>query len=417
MLKYLVQTSEQLIVLAIFLGLIFAFVQNSYEKKERRLYYILAGVGIFASAFISYMKNTTNLINTILFNFRYFAIFFTSLVIFFVVRIPKLNKKLGKYVSYIEVITLGLMSIASTLYYLPEVLAYPYTFILNGQEVLSTDYLYRFIGFITGFVLDLLVFFAVRHVASALDESHRKTGLYISMFIVSLRFLASLLSGLLSRRIIVNNHTLFLISKFTTNHKELFVYAMMILAIWMVFTLFKRGLHVNEPYRNPAEHRKIIAKWRKRRRWCAAATACLLMVVLNMTVIKAYDNREVQLSPIEDAAQITDEDVCVSFEQVSDGHLHRFAYDYNGKEIRFIIIKKPNSSSYGVGLDACDICGETGYYEKDGQVVCKLCDVVMNINTIGFKGGCNPKVIPYSVSDGYIKVSIEGLIEHESDFK
>jgi uncharacterized membrane protein len=81
------------------------------------------------------------------------------------------------------------------------------------------------------------------------------------------------------------------------------------------------------------------------------------------------------------------------------------------------VIKKPNASSYGIGLDACDICGETGYYEKDDKVVCNLCDVVMNINTIGFKGGCNPIIIDYSISDGYIIVPIDGLLEYESEFK
>ena len=86
-------------------------------------------------------------------------------------------------------------------------------------------------------------------------------------------------------------------------------------------------------------------------------------------------------------------------------------------QIRFIVIKKPNSSSYGIGLDACDICGETGYYEKDGQVVCNLCDVVMNINTIGFKGGCNPIVIPYAIENGKILVPVDGLVEFEKEFK
>ena len=81
------------------------------------------------------------------------------------------------------------------------------------------------------------------------------------------------------------------------------------------------------------------------------------------------------------------------------------------------MIKKPNSKSYGIGLDACDICGETGYYEKDGQVVCKLCDVVMNISTIGFKGGCNPIVIPYEIKNGQIIVPISGLLEYEREFK
>ena len=116
----------------------------------------------------------------------------------------------------------------------------------------------------------------------------------------------------------------------------------------------------------------------------------------------------------------------ISLDQVSDGHLHRFTYTTSegyttssgyvtkgGVGVRVIVIKKPNSNSYGVGLDACDICGTTGYYERDGQVVCNKCDVVMNINTIGFKGGCNPIVIDYNIKDGYINIPAEALLEYE----
>ena len=139
--------------------------------------------------------------------------------------------------------------------------------------------------------------------------------------------------------------------------------------------------------------------------------------MVTFTTLDAVANREVPLSPVEDA-KIEDGYVIVPFEQVDDGHLHRFAYvTENDIQIRFIVIKKPNSSAYGIGLDACDVCGETGYFEKDGQVVCKLCDVVMNIQTIGFKGGCNPIVIPYEIRDGQIFVPLDGLTEHEKMFK
>ena len=110
--------------------------------------------------------------------------------------------------------------------------------------------------------------------------------------------------------------------------------------------------------------------------------------------------------------------------------LHRFAYTTEpgvatetgytttgGVGVRFIVIKKPGASAYGIGLDACEICGETGYYERDGQVVCKLCDVVMNINTIGFKGGCNPIPFEYSVEDGSIVVDPAELAQFEKTFK
>ena len=162
---------------------------------------------------------------------------------------------------------------------------------------------------------------------------------------------------------------------------------------------------------------QVIAVGKTALRWQAAALPLLAFTVITMTAINAYANRPVELSPIEDAA-IVDGQMQIPFEQVADGRLHRFGYTTdNGVTIRFIVIQKPNSSAYGIGLDACDICGETGYYEKGGQVVCKLCDVVMNINTIGFKGGCNPIVIDYSIENGKILVPVEGLVQHESIFK
>lgn len=38
-----------------------------------------------------------------------------------------------------------------------------------------------------------------------------------------------------------------------------------------------------------------------------------------------------------------------------------------------------------------------GYYERNDDVVCKRCDVVMNKSTIGFKGGCNPVPFEYEI--------------------
>ena len=197
-----------------------------------------------------------------------------------------------------------------------------------------------------------------------------------------------------------------------------FLFLAVSLVVLTAAGLWAASLRQKEPYRNPAEHRKIRAKWRRTRRWASAAVICFVFVILNLTVIEKANATDVTLSPVEEVSSMDDENIYVGFDLVEDGHLHRFAYETeNGVQIRFIVIKKPNGNSYGIGLDACDVCGETGYYEKDGQVVCNLCDVVMNISTIGFKGGCNPIVIPYEVNNGQIKVPISGLLEYEREFK
>ncbi len=105
-------------------------------------------------------------------------------------------------------------------------------------------------------------------------------------------------------------------------------------------------------------------------------------------------------------------------EAVNDFHLHRFEWQTpNGVNVRWIVVRKPNSASYGVGLDACEVCGNAGYYERNGLVVCRRCDVVMNTNTIGFKGGCNPIPLPYEVEGGNLVFAMSDLIAGEREFK
>ena len=109
--------------------------------------------------------------------------------------------------------------------------------------------------------------------------------------------------------------------------------------------------------------------------------------------------------------------ILIPLSQVDDGHLHRF--EYTTKEnvkMRFIVVLK-NETSYGVGLDACDICGATGYYERNDEIVCKLCDVVMNRSTIGFKGGCNPVPLNYTIENNQMVIQQADLDIEQSRFE
>lgn len=107
----------------------------------------------------------------------------------------------------------------------------------------------------------------------------------------------------------------------------------------------------------------------------------------------------------------------IPFKQVSDGHLHRFEYKASdGTIMRFIVIKK-HGGAFGLGLDACDICGPTGYYEKDGKIICIRCGVALNVATIGFKGGCNPIPFPFTVHNGVITIQAHDLDALSSHFK
>lgn len=51
--------------------------------------------------------------------------------------------------------------------------------------------------------------------------------------------------------------------------------------------------------------------------------------------------------------------------------------------MRFIVVGTGNVL-FGVGLDACEICEVVGYYERENEVVCLNCDVIITKQTIGF---------------------------------
>ncbi|MFT3889334.1 MAG: DUF2318 domain-containing protein [Arachnia sp.] len=158
----------------------------------------------------------------------------------------------------------------------------------------------------------------------------------------------------------------------------------------------------------PAEHRLVKAEALSRRRLLGCSAALGAALAVTYTVGKRVAEAVPELSPIEPSV-VNGAHVEVDLQLVSDGHLHRFAYRADGgTEVRFIVIQK-NPTSYGTGLDACEICGPSGYYEREGKVVCRECDVIMNTQTIGFPGGCNPIPIQYEISGGMLLFAVAEL--------
>ena len=429
LLKYFIDTTGALITAALITGFVFGYANAAYPKRERIIILLGGAAGLVSGAVMAYMKNATSKIDTSMWNLRTFTVSLIALAVFFVLTLLALifgraaKKKEKKSVaadimSFIAALALAVIVCLALLYALPTVLSYPYSVLLVEKSVLSTTFILKMVGILFGIILVYLAGLAVNKGSQRLGVLTAFILMSVVLLCNAVRQVTVCIRVLLTKRMIEKTDTLFEMAKFSSNNDHWFIYGGIIVAVFIPLILYIKSVNVREPYSNPAEHRKIRKKWKISRRWALLTVICLTLTVLNMTAFKAMANKVVELSPVEDAASVDDENIYVSFEQVSDGHLHRFGYvTKDNVQIRFIVIKKPNSSSYGIGLDACDICGETGYYEKDGQVVCKLCDVVMNINTIGFKGGCNPIVIPYSVENGNIIVPIEGLLEYEHEFK
>ena len=416
MLKYLIQVVQNLLTTSILMAMLFTLAHFGDEQKQKTWLFWGSITG-FASAFVlAIFKHTTVLINREFFNIGILSVAILAEIFFYVfswgvfkTRSPQLHEKIWRVIY-------AILAVSLLLYALPDIFLYPTEFVMPGESAFNTDFLLKMVGYLGGLLIvgisGLTLYKVGIGLSIKLVRGLATAGLALNM----LNQIAAIVQPLLARRIIPMQKWLFEIIKPVINYNDYFLYALMAITLLFPIVLWIKSLHPKETYQNPAQHRKIRAVSFRERRECLVVLAGYVVAILSLTVVRAHDEREVVLSPAE-PMNIVGNEIVIPLENVSDGHLHRFVYTAsNGIEVRFIVIKK-NANAYGVGLDACDICGPTGYYERgDHEIVCKLCDVVMNVSTIGFKGGCNPVPLAYTISRGNMVIQTRNLENEKSRF-
>ncbi|MDR2381583.1 MAG: Fe-S-containing protein [Bifidobacteriaceae bacterium] len=291
---------------------------------------------------------------------------------------------------------------------LPSVFLQFTSFVVPGEPVWSTDAALRVVGFLGGATLVGLAASALVRASQGADVRVARATLYAAGGLAALSAAINLIQIATARQLISLPRGAFKVLVWAINHQTVTLAAVAAVGLILPLSMLRSNLRrsVNEP--NPAAARLVKATKRRRLRYALATSGAYVALGLALTVGVALDQREVELSPPE-PYELAGTVALVPLSLVDDGHLHRFAYTTeDGTVVRFIVIKK-NGVAYGVGLDACEVCGATGYYERDGKIVCRLCDVIMNIATIGFKGGCNPIPLEYTLDGGNLLVQTADL--------
>ncbi len=113
------------------------------------------------------------------------------------------------------------------------------------------------------------------------------------------------------------------------------------------------------------------------------------------------------------AAVVTpvDGSIALPLAEVSDGRMHFFAVADPGEAgaaLRFFTIQKPDGSMQAC-MDACEICGDQGYYEAAGAVTCRNCAAPINLPTLGQTGGCNPIPVVSKVDGDRLLVDVASI--------
>ncbi len=436
MLTYLINVTGDLLAVSLIIGVTIAFIDRRCKERGRLIARIGLALGFAAAGIRAYITNTRRIVG----GWRVGTYGYLTALVFFVLLAAALivyarsffrrdasEEKANRADTVISVLTALLIS-AYLYCSLPSVLIYPFKFDSGGNGILSTDYLFRLGGYLLGVITSLIAALAAYQIASVVDrKGYRKL---LSFAFISLNAMYAVydfarLMSVLTARKIIDSIPLFQFAAASNNNSQWYAYAAFLVLIALSAVIWVRSYTAKEPYETKAEHRRQRAIWRSGKRYSIPLLLCFVMAILCSTWFVKLNTVVIREAPVEEPIIIkdgtgTDLELRVPLEMVNDGHLHRFGYTTpEGNPVRFIVIlKQENTTNYGIGLDACEICGEAGYYEnKDGQVVCKKCGVVMNTTTIGMKGGCNPIIIDYDINEGYITVPVSEMLNNQSRFK
>ncbi|MDR1164947.1 MAG: DUF2318 domain-containing protein [Deltaproteobacteria bacterium] len=298
----------------------------------------------------------------------------------------------------------------------PNLFTYPLDFDVGLDSVFNMDYLAKATGYLAGILLSLLAYVAL---GAALKKTPSRAlyPLILISLIIFFLFLAVDAARVMYVRGMFPRYKWIpgLVIDLMRGGRRL---PLAILLVWTFgsFALIYLSYATRPKGDNPA----LVRKSRKALRLQFQSGAFLLLTLLaigvTLTYLRFLDARGPVISEPERVG-LSAGLIRLDLEVVGDGDLHRYEYaTEDGTLTRFIVIRK-SATAFGVGLDACDICGPTGYYQRGDQVVCKLCDVVMNKSTIGFPGGCNPVPLAYAVAAGQLTIDPMDLESEKRRFR
>lgn len=312
---------------------------------------------------------------------------------------------------------IGAVCLALTVFYaLPDVILQLTIFVDSSTPPFTSDMLLRALGFVLGVIVAICLSLMVRSLRVTSNAISFKIAIVISMIILLVQHVTSLLQIMQGSILLYIDDFSFSVLVWLINNAHMMIIAQICVFLIPAAASVIIGFKTETVGENTAQMRVKRAFKRKSRKSALAAFLAAVTVILTLTFGVSLMNVKPTLTPPE-PYELHDGVATINFVQISDGHLHRFQYKAkDGTIMRFIIIKK-NGGAYGVGLDACENCGDAGYYEKDGKIICRKCDVAINLATIGFKGGCNPIPFPYKASHGKITIHTADLDALSSHFK
>ncbi len=409
MLQYLINVTQTLFPAMLLLVLLSVFVKLqdiSVPRKYLGWGVILGGATAFV---LATLRITTGFVVRELYNAPLLFVMLMTESLLFVrlirYRNPKIHTNPVVSLSGFFVFLSGFLWSA---FYFPDLLLFVFEFKEDLDCICNQVFLNRVLGYLFAFLIVILAGLSFFQLISRFKRGNLINIFLVSIAIVWTSHLLLFFQIAVLRRWIPGYNWLVELVICLLYYQKIFLYALFIVLIYVVYSAIRKNRKNPIDGPDPALRRKQKMDVKRQIRWAIVLLASVFAMFLILTVGVHATNQEVEIKqPIE--LLPVDNKIIIPIEKVNDGHLHRFGYtSEDGTQMRYIIIKK-GEGTFGIGLDACDVCGPSGYYERDGQIVCALCDVVINISTIGFKGGCNPVPLDFVIENGKIIIKTAAL--------
>ena len=261
--------------------------------------------------------------------------------------------------------------------------------ILAAVEFNSTQLL-SFMGTLIGVILAIVfgVMFVKGSVRINLQRFFRVTT--VILVFVAAQLLVAGLHELSENGILPSSkQEMALIGPIVRNDLFFFVTILALAALMILFDQRRRQVPpAGAAVESRAWQRKAQWSARKEKLWSTAVYASSFIFIVLVTAQFIYAKSTASLSPAHELT-VSNGQVEIPLAEVSDGELHRYSVNLDGKQIRFLLFKKPDGNIVSV-LDACQICGPVGFYKSGSQIICKNCSAPVNPQSVGQAGGCNP---------------------------
>ena len=185
-----------------------------------------------------------------------------------------------------------------------------------------------------------------------------------------------------------------LIGPLVKNELLIFTLTVALAAGWMLFGPGRTPLPA--PADGPEARLERAARSREvtRRRW----TAVLALFVVGFLGVAFIRTSRVPAREPAVPVVATDGQVRFAAADLADGRMHFYETEFPAGKVRFFAIRAGDKTY--TCFDACEICGDVGYFLESGHAVCRNCTSPIPLNSLGRTGGCNPIPIAAREADG-----------------